>query len=799
MSGNTRYLIAGLLLHVTALHATSQTPAIDLYGDPLPSRALARLGTIRFRHDIFVYHSAAFSHDGKTVASSGRFRGVALWDVATGKRVRDFPDTSDGPVAFSPDGKALAGGNAPVRLWDVATWKEIRRFKGNYDAIAFSADGKMIAGVADDRSIRVWDVETGKELRQWPLENYAFRVAFCPRGKILATAEGKAARLWDVASGTEVRRLEHKGDVIGVAYSVDGSVIATGSDDGALRLWSAESGKELRVLIDKQGVVAGVSFSHDGKLLAARVGGEVRLWEVASWNALRRWQAHAGTYGSVSFSRDDKMLASTAPWDSGPRLWEVATGKELHSFEGHRGKVDVLTFSRDGKTLVSASQDKSIRVWNWASAQGTKRIDWISPHFGGMALAANLGMAAATEYNAKRIRLWALPSGTELQAIAADDTPRVAVFSPDGKMLAWRSGDHRIVVWDVAGRKELRRFDTGTHFTTFLVFSPDGKILASDGFSREEGRYLSRFWNIETAKEALQVPSHGSSIAFAPDGKSFAVMSSSGIVFREAATGREIHSVQATAGTPVFSWDGRLLATASLDLRKPLSPVHVWEVATGREVCRFEGQVGGVWSTSFAPDGRTLASGGGDSTILIWDLTGRMKDGRLQPAKLTPGELDSAWTALADPDAAKAQQGVWSLVAASEQAVVSLQQKLRPVPAPDHQRIEELIKDLGSERFAMRTKAMQALEKFEELAEPVLRKAQAENPPLEMARRIEQLLSSFAPPIRSPKRLQELRAVQALEYSGTAEAQRLLESLAKGTGAAALTREAQTALARLKR
>src|SRR5712692_3228085 len=140
--------------------------------DPLPSGAVARFGTSRFLNFGRVF-SVAFSPDGKTLAAGSWDGAVRLWEVASGKELRQF-DKQQAPVrsvAFSPDGKMLAcgGEGSAIVLWDPATAKELRRLVGHRGPITFvlfSPDGKLLASKGYDQTLRLWDVAAGREVRR---------------------------------------------------------------------------------------------------------------------------------------------------------------------------------------------------------------------------------------------------------------------------------------------------------------------------------------------------------------------------------------------------------------------------------------------------------------------------------------------------------------------------------------------------------------------------------------------------------------------------------------------------------
>jgi hypothetical protein len=113
--------------------------------------------------------------------------------------------------------------------------------------------------------------------------------------------------------------------------------------------------------------------------------------------------------------------------------------------------------------------------------------------------------------------------------------------------------------------------------------------------------------------------------------------------------------------------------------------------------------------------------------------------------------------------------------------------------------VARLIADLDSDQYAARAEAARGLEGFGAEAEPALRRALAAPPSLEVRRRLEQLLEQLPRAVPPPERLRALRAVEALERAGTAEARRVLRGMARGAPGARLTQEARSALERLAR
>jgi hypothetical protein len=185
-----------------------------------------------------------------------------------------------------------------------------------------------------------------------------------------------------------------------------------------------------------------------------------------------------------------------------------------------------------------------------------------------------------------------------------------------------------------------------------------------------------------------------------------------------------------------------------------------------------------------------------DGTVLVWDLNPFRRALKQDGKELGPGDLEALWKTLAGEDARRAHQATWALAATPEKAVPWLANRLRPAPAPDRERIGQLIADLGADQFAVREGAVRDLEQLGDQAVPALRQLLHGKPSLEARRRAEALLAGREV-VRSREALRAVRAIQTLERIGSREARVVLEGVAKGAPEARQTQEAKASLERL--
>jgi RNA polymerase sigma factor (sigma-70 family) len=835
----------------------------DRYGDPLPPGVLVRLGTVRLRHNAFriafspegkriasagsdglvriwsmatgeevgrlgghrgMAYAVAYSPDGKWIAT-GDEEDIHLWDAATGKKVRKMAGFDGGKdfktgkatlagifnLAFSPDGKVLAAGEGNVRvsLWDVASGESRGRFEaGRTDAIAFLPDGEHLLA-ASGSVVRLCDLK-GKELRKIETEppSRHGKLALAPDGKsfiagadreitegdgmirFVVRSEGVVS-LWDIATGKERRRLEVPQQVLAITLSPDGKTLAY-SQDRTVHLLDVASWKERRRIDLTEGMLFNLAFSPDGKTLATSGRNDIQLWDATTGRPLLPRAGHSASVDTIAFKAIGKQLVSTCRETGVARVWEVRTGRQVHTFAGDWSHGIVVP-SLDGRSLASSGGFNSIGIWNVASGKCVRQLQ--------------------VEKN---------PSSKYAHSIW-----RLAL-SPDGRRVTSLSyGNHErdpnttVLIQDAATGKECSRLkeapdDSLKRSTHYLTLASDASVMAqTDGRTVRvrdvvSGRTLrslhpGKLQADETLSEPLIVSADGRFLACVAlirrQGETR--IKESRIHVWELATGKEIACFATSCTTVVaFSPDGRILATSDSghsDYPTHEAPIHLWDVTTGDEVGRLRGHNTFVESLVFSPDGKTLATGLADSTILIWDLDPVMRRVRQTLSAPRMEDLPRLWAGLAGEDARKAQASLRAMTAVPDLALPFLEQRLTPARAPDPERLRRLIADLDSEQFAVRKAASEELRHLDLLAEPALRKALDGKPSLESRRRIEALLAVYQGPARSDETRRIVRAIAVLELINSEGARRLLTKLSAGAPEARLTREARAALDRLAR
>ena len=288
--------------------------------------------TSRFLVSVKRVLAVAFYRDGNTLAAETDQGEIKLWDPRTGEVKKQLNDNQDDPslVAVSADGKSFAEISAgKVLLWHAASdaKQPIPLTDGpSVNTVAVSADGKTVA-IGRGRDVLL--LTTGASERILNGQHGSVNnLAFSDDGRTLAgVAEDGTIGIWDVANARLDKTITDRGAITALRFAPDGQVLATAAEDHSITLWNLQTGLAQAKLQKHNGPVNALAFSPDGQLLAS--GGDDRtviIWDVSSAKSKRTLKGHDQTVTSLAFSPDGRLVASGSG-NASVVLWEVRTGK----------------------------------------------------------------------------------------------------------------------------------------------------------------------------------------------------------------------------------------------------------------------------------------------------------------------------------------------------------------------------------------------------------------------------------------------------------------------------------------
>lgn len=287
-------------------------------------------------------------------------------------------------IAVSPAGReiATAGDDGVIRLWDAASFRMTRALKGHAGAIYaldYWTDGTLLASAGWDGKVKLWDLRGNDRSLTLDAGARQYAVAFAPEPslKYLASAgEDGVVRIWNLQSRELAKsRLDHpsadpaRAAVRSLSYAPSGSgEFVSAGFDGKIRFYRTSGTIEAKDAYGRKALR--VAYAPDGaRVVAAGSDAELgapKLFDVRS-GAARPLVGHRDYVVAANWSSDSRRIVTGGGGrDKSVNLWDADSGRLLASFAGHQEDVEAVAFFPGGTRLISASEDRTIKVWDIA-------------------------------------------------------------------------------------------------------------------------------------------------------------------------------------------------------------------------------------------------------------------------------------------------------------------------------------------------------------------------------------------------------------------------------------------------
>lgn len=752
---------------VRAAAQPSAPPNVDSLGDPLPDRALLRLGTLRFRHPSSVI-DLALSPDEETVVTIGSGELIA-WDANTGKErwrashgvrlpaasygIRALTFRADGSRFLTP-GRAnsliawdtLSGRNEILSFENVLPLKSVHQSTtipaGLIKTIDVTADGSkyLLGGAA---GVAVYDADRQPLFAiannpEAPLEHGRDRLEFgghysfgrfSPDGRTLAVTTSdspKKIRIVDSESGEELRGIDLTAKMVRLAFSPDGKKIVATERDSAVRLYAVESGEEIwshkiELKNDAESYTSAVAYSPDGTTIAAcaPIGSDylIYLFDAASGKVLTRLSGHEWKPWAAAFTSDSKTFYSSG-WDGSVRRWDVAARKQLALPQGIRATC-VVAAAPNGKALAYADDRGTIRLVDPRTGTEFRTLELAGVTYGQVTFSPDSRYLAGGGHNDDQVivSVWDTESGEVANSWrwpkGRDPHSNVESlsFTPDGRRLAaavFRQS--AAYLFDLSTGEQVAQLQ---HKSVYgLSFSPDGETLATAGWDR-----IVRFWNAETGELRRelnvvdQVGKQGDirmyTVCYAPTGGLVATAHLDGVVRIWDTADMKLRKQFQVKGRFVYGSIAFSPDGLWLATGSMAGDITLWDPLTGEEMWNVGRHQHYVYTVGFGRDNRTLVSGADDGVCYLWEL---------QPREAGPRkDLNGLWDDLAGDDGRAAYLAMWAMAETPGETVRFLGDKLRPVTTVID--LDRLGENLSPDEFERRLQLSKRLAKKADTAE----------------------------------------------------------------------------------
>ena len=470
--------------------------------------------------------------DGKVLVTASADGEVATWDAVEGTKIASLKHPAHvSGVLLSPDGQTLATASwdGKARAFDVESMKlgqEFSHLTGDFEpsitALAFCDKGKLLATADVRGAVKVWQGESGEEK---PLQD--FRPNLEVR-QVLATHPSKPVLaalttpvtigLWEMGTGRKLPfELTHQAEINELRFSADGRYLLSASDDHTLSIWDASTGDRVKHLVHDSRVNT-MCLVSDDLLVAGCQDGTATLWDLQTEAPVQTF-FHRRPVTSLARDEEGALLAvatgeaenlwSDVEANGTVQVWDISTGAQVAGPWPHDGPVEKVEFGPQN-TVYSASGSArqntavhpgAVRAWSFFPPESRSNDRGNPPD-----------------------RSW--PNGVKLPSgVKLSHGENVVINDYDSHLgrdlTATASEDRTVRLWNTRTGTEASRPILLNGPAKAVAFHPSGEILATASQESPSGAVV-RLWGVDSSyptTPAFSCPGEVHEIRFSPDGK----------------------------------------------------------------------------------------------------------------------------------------------------------------------------------------------------------------------------------------------------------------------------------------